>query len=294
MPVHFTKEFLDDLVTAQDVRLLRKVVNHTMAEDGSFKTDKDDHRYKGIKDAWIRYISQGGAAYRVIYIRKSENVFLYRVGPHKVEDHLIEPDDIGSAVRIEKCRVEFDVTGQRTVNAGFLLKTTEAVYLSRFLTSMYHLRHKQIFIVSPYLDLALLESRHHFGRFLDKALEEETYVAVITVPPDDNDLPAFTKMEERGFEVFFVTRLHAKVYLFDIDPYAKNPYQKDAESRAIVGSSNFTFPGIGFDDAEPNEELCCALPIQLMDEVRTYLTKLAFHADDCKSHIIKRKRSWKT
>lgn len=292
MPILFAREFLDDLIEAQDSKLLRRVLSHTVAEDGTFKADKQDHRYKGIKDAWIRYVSQGGAAYRVIYIRESQNVFLYRVGPHKIEDQLSAPSAFEGAVPIGSPIVVPEASG-KDQRVGFLLKTKEALYLNGFLKSMYHFRHKEVYIVSPFLDLALFESRHHFGRFIDKAVEDDTHVVLITAPPKDEDLPAFKKLEERGLEVFFMPHLHAKLYLFDIDPYARNIYQEGFESIAILGSSNFTFPGTGFDDAATNEELCCALPTGLLEEIRTYVTRLAMQSDDCQGYTIKRKRGWK-
>ncbi len=94
MPVHLTREFLNDLRVAQNTRFVREVLNHTVAHDGSFRPHRDDHRYDGIKDAWIRYVSRGTTAYRVIFIRKGPDIFLYRAGNHAVEDNLKAPDTL--------------------------------------------------------------------------------------------------------------------------------------------------------------------------------------------------------
>ena len=57
MPLHLMKEFLQDLKEADDPKFVRHVLNHTLSEEGSFKPDRNDHRYDGLDDAWIRYVS---------------------------------------------------------------------------------------------------------------------------------------------------------------------------------------------------------------------------------------------
>src|SRR4051812_43593318 len=102
MPLHITRDFLNDLREAEDARFVRQVLNHTIAPDGTFRPDKDDHRYEGIEDAWIRYVSRGRTAYRVIFIRKGTSVFLYRAGLHSIEEKVAQPSalDLGLEVTV--------------------------------------------------------------------------------------------------------------------------------------------------------------------------------------------------
>lgn len=288
MTVHLTKEFLNDLREARDARFISKVLSRTVGEDGSFMPDRDDHRYDGIKDGWIRYVTQGTTAYRVIFIRKGSDVFLYRAGGHSVEDNLSPPANLGEALQIRPVPADQQSNLNHGMERGCFLKTTEAKFISRHIESMYHVKHNEICIVSPFIDLKLLESRHSFGRFLDKAVEEDTMVVLITSSDqEDGRLPAFKSLEERGINVYFLANLHTKLYLFDVDLASRNRWQQGIQSHAIVGSSNLTNVGIGFDSAKPNEELNFRIPAEIVDEARTYVTRLIKLADDYNKYAFK-------
>jgi hypothetical protein len=273
-----TIDFMKDLRDAADPKFVRHVLNHTIADDCSLKPDKDDHRYKGIDDAWIRYVTGGKSAFRVIYLRKGADVYLYRAGPHSVEDHLTEPDDLALSVSVTAS----PLTG--AANAGgapLLLKTTEKRYLNQYLQSMYHLKHKSICIVAPRIEPALLDSKHHFGRFLDKAVEEGTCVAVVTAPQDKETMPLYRALEKREILVYFLDALNTKLYLFEIDTGNVVKWQQPPPCAMVVGSSDFTAAGLGMDDQPANEELCCALPAPMLGEVKQYADGLTLRADDC-------------
>jgi hypothetical protein len=75
-----------------------------------------------------------------------------------------------------------------------------------------HVAHREIVLVSPYLSEALFARNHFFGRFLDKAIEEETLVSVITRPPDQQSLGFYQHLEERGINTLFHRTVHAKLY----------------------------------------------------------------------------------
>lgn len=91
MALFLYRQFLVDLRTEGDAKFARRVLSKVLDSQGHFPSDSEDHRYEGIVDAWIRYVSMGGAAIRVVYIRKGQDVFLYRAGPHSVEDNLPKP-----------------------------------------------------------------------------------------------------------------------------------------------------------------------------------------------------------
>jgi len=294
MAVHLTKEFLKDLKDGDDGKFVRHVLNHTLAEDGTFRPDRDDHRYKGIENAWIRYVSKGSSAYRVIFIRRGDDIFLHRAGRHKVEEEVQEFKDPSGAVLIQDTPLAPKQPDPGIPEKITFLKTVESPYISKYIKSMYHLRHHEIYIVSPFIDLPILLSRHHFGRFLDKAVEEKTDVVLITLPPDsDEALEFFKRLEERRINVFFLPSLHTKLYVFNVDLSSRNQYQKDRFGTAIMGSSNLTYPGIGFDDVPPNEELCCALSSSSLMEMKDYVTRLTLASDDYKKFALRRGRKRK-
>jgi phosphatidylserine/phosphatidylglycerophosphate/cardiolipin synthase-like enzyme len=281
--VHLTKEFLKDLRDGDDGKFVRHVLNHTVNEDGTFRPDRDDHRYEGVDDAWIRYVSRGNTAYRVIFIRKGADVFLYRAGRHKVEDDVQELKETTGAIRIHEAPIELKKAEPVVGGVTTFLKTAEPTFISKYIKSMYHLRHNEVYIVSPFIDLTILSSRHHFGRFLDKATEDGTDVVIITLPPTTDDaLESFKDLEKREIDIFFLSRLHTKLYLFDVDLSSRNQYQKDRFGTAIIGSSNLTYVGMGFDDITSNEELCCALPSSFVSEMKNYVTRLTLASEDYK------------
>jgi hypothetical protein len=280
MPVFLTPEFLLDLKESKDARFIRSVLTHTITADGDFQPDPDDHRYKGIADAWIRYVSRGTSALRVIFIRRGEDVFLYRAGPHSVEDNLSAPSNLARGLSIAPLPQAPEERHRHAGHDCCLLKTTEAQYLSKHLAAMYHVRLNQVFLVSPFIEASILASSHPFGRFLDRAVEESTEVHIITCYHDASKLQEFKSLEERGMFTYFLDRLHTKLYLFDVDVSSLNAWQRGVKTNMVLGSSNLTFSGLGLEGARPNEELNCRLPSDMFGEIRTYVQGLAMKADD--------------
>jgi len=216
MNVYITPEFINDLRESDDNRFIRQVLNHVLEKDGSFKSDADDHRYQGIKDAWIRYVSKGKTAFRVIFFKKDTSIYLYRAGVHSIEDHVEEPKYLDKSIPLEKPQLRQPVYVLRDI--GNFLKTLEPRFLNKEFLSMYHIGHKEICLISPFLSLEILGKFHHFGRFLDKAIEEGTEVSLITKPPGDPDLSQYQSLDERCIFVYFLQNLHTKLYIFDINP----------------------------------------------------------------------------
>lgn len=291
MTVYLTKEFLSDLRESRDVRFVDKVLSRAINEDGSFSPDREDHRYDGIKDAWIRYVTRGTTAYRVIFIRKGPDIFLYRCGGHSVEDNLTAPTDLSGACPVASAPAEHRNQATALVDNSCYLKTSEAKFISRHIESMYHVRHKEIQIVSPFIDLDLLSSQHAFGRFLDRAIEEGTVVVLLTAAePHEDHLAEFRKFEERDINCFFLPGLHSKLYVFDVDLSSRQRWQHGVESHAIVGSSNLTSKGLGFNDAPTNVELNCRVPTALFLEAKEFVYGLMKRADDYVKYAQKMRR----
>ena len=103
---------------------------------------------------------------------------------------------------------------------------------------------------------------------MDRSVEENTFVFLVTKPPVKANLDAYKDLETRGFFVYFNERLHSKLYLFNIDPSTLNQYTKDTKPTAILGSSNLTDVGLGMGDGPSNEELCYRIPLERFKNVR--------------------------
>ena len=289
MKVYFTPEFINDLRDSEDNRFIRQVLNHVLEKDGSFKNDADDHRYLGLEDAWIRYVSKGKTAFRVVFMKKDSAIYLYRAGIHSIEGQVGEPKYLDKSIQIEQTESHQHVYVPRDI--GSLLKTMEPRFLNKEFTSMYRIGHKEIFLISPFISIEILDKFHQFGRFLDRAIDEGTEVSLITKPPENPDLSQYRALDERSIFVYFLQNLHAKLYVFDINPSAVPDYCRGMTSMAIMGSSNLTNAGLSLEDEMSNEELCYRLPIEKYPEAYLYAKKLINKAIDYKSYAIRIKRS---
>ncbi len=291
MKLYLTQEFIRDLRDSDDARFIRQVLSHTIEDNGQFSPDKDDHRYEGIQDAWIRYVSRGKTAFRVIFVRKGETIYLHRAGKHAVEDEARTPKDLSTSVPV----LQFQPTtasGPAPETLGRFLKTWEPEFLHKFLTAMYHLEHDEIVLISPFIATGMLERFHHFGRFLDKAIEDSgTIVRIVTRPPTEAEIPVYKDLEARGAFVYFRKMLHAKLYLFEVNKYKLGKYNRDFDKTAIIGSSNLTLEGCGFDDAPCYEEVCYKLPATTYDEAKRIAESLISDAEDYRTHILRRVRN---
>lgn len=289
MKVYFTPEFISDLRGSADVRFIRQVLQHTLDDDGDFVSDADDHRFQGIDNAWIRVVSKGKTSFRVIYLRENDSVYLYRAGSHSIEERIVSPLTLEDSIPLSKVRPpnssKWKTVG--TVDLGYLLKTTEPSFLNKEILSMYHVGHHEIILISPFIALELLHRRHHFGSFLDRAVEENTEVTIVTKPPDRRDLGVYKDLEERSIFVYFLIGLHTKLYIFNINPATLTEYSKTMQSRVIVGSSNLTGPGFGLNDEVTNYELCYNLPVQKHSEAYEYAKGLIKKATDYRSFELK-------
>ncbi len=300
MALNIYKEFLLDLRNASDTKLARRVLSKVLDGGGMFPADKNDHRYDGIEDAWIRYISQGGAAYRVIYIRKGEDIFLYRAGPHSIEDHLNppkpnaehhsvsrSPSDFAMQAQVQSANDDSLATRSPQHYEDRLLKNYKPTLLRNKILSRRLVRHREIILMSPYLSEDLFNIYSPFGKVIFDLQEEGAKVTLITRSPNSiQGLKFFEKLEEYGLDVLFHEKLHAKLYLFDVD---LNAYESEDRARqerlAILGSANLTKSGFripGSDKVEPdgNEELSYELSPHEFDFAMNFATYIIAHSND--------------
>jgi hypothetical protein len=279
MKVRILPQFLNDLRNALNQDFVQRALDCVIDQKGQFLSDRNDHRYTGIKDAWIRYASAGKTAYRVIYVRSKDSIILYRAGFHSVEDNLVKPIVGGEIPEIITIEVKADDAPSH-FDTGHLLSTGKPLLFRHAILEMFHCGHKEIVLVSPDISFTLLLRTHYFGRFLDKAIEENTIISLITRPPSDSDIGLFQDLEERGISVFFHKTIHAKLYLFDVDPIAQGGRSVPLPRTAFLGSANLTDTGFCLDDATGNEELCYRIPLYKYDEARDYVDWLIRASDD--------------
>ena len=288
MAVHLMPRFIADLQRVQDGGFARRVLTKTLSREGAWTHHGNDHRYNGIDNAWIRYVSQRNAAYRVIYIRLGEDIYLYRAGPHSVEDRLATPRSIdfseavpvnGDADEVEAARKAIDAAEcGESAPTRFLRRRPDAEIHHR-LVGRRNLPHKEIWLVSPVVDPAVLSPTASLGGVLSAQVEDGAKVSVVTTLPIDGDIAWMENLAARHMEVFVHPRLNTKLYCFEFDEdrrFARGvPEDANAASLIMVGSSDLTAQGVGAaEGGDVVEELCYSPLADELDFVVGYLAEL--------------------
>lgn len=265
MPVKLHNDFISDLVQVGTSDFAGRTLRKCFDGAGRFiEIAKEDHRYDGIKNGWIRKINKG---MRIIYIRDGSEVLLYRAGQHSVEDNLSSPASsdgvVVAASDIERAMTA--MVGQTGREYAHRSASVDALqeesgiqqpgsrlfysHADRFLYGSLlgrrFLPHKDVYLVSPHLSHDLMLSTHPFGQMLDELIEGGATVWLVTTPPPDVDeLHAFVDMEARGINVFFNTKLHAKIYGFTLNRDLLGQFQQDESDFVVVGSASLTSSGL--------------------------------------------------
>lgn len=297
MPIFLCEEFLLDLRGHADKAFARRVLNKVLDGAGDFRKDQDDHRYKGIQDAWIRYVSRGRTAYRVIYIRRGPDVFLYRAGEHSVEDEASANVDFDNARPIqtgrEVARTERTAGKRPSLPSGlavsgenrFLTNSKPKLIRQAFFERRL-LPHKEIFLISPFISLELFGLSSDFGKMISDLIEDGAEVQLFTRPPDTSNrelMDRYGDIQEQGAQVFFHETLHAKLYTFEVDRSRLRRGQSFASDAAIIGSANLTGAGTGLLGQHFNEELCFELPLESFSGAVEFGYYLSLTATDFES-----------
>jgi len=303
MKVSLHSEFIADLINIGDGKVPSRVLRKLFDKGGNFiEQAKGDHRYEGIEDAWIRYVSQGGPAFRVIFTRAGEEVLVYRAGPHAVEDHLVAPADHSSVSVVENeiavalrstpgnhqayvALAEAQASGadeEVALPGGVRGRKIFQNHAERFLYSNMlgrrFLPHRDVYLMSPYLSFDLLQPTHLFGQMLDELVEGGATVWLISKPPRAADLENFKKLASRRINVFFCEDVHAKVYAFILNRDQLKPDQRQHEDLVVLGSANLTWSGINPDGLRANRiqyELSYDVPKDDWEDVEKFLLHVA-------------------
>ena len=292
--IKFHRQFVVDLVGSGDAQLPNRVFKKIFTDGGEFRADRDDHPYKGIDDAWIRVVSRGNTAYRVIYLRERDSITIYRAGPHSVEDNLASPTEFEGfpVISSEIMEAALRPVGGNAVSQEMARsrQSTEQLQASRFMKNHESRRlyeqvigrrlipHKEVILVSPFLSLDLLKPTQLLGQMLDEWIRDGCSVTLITKPPSAGELSEYSQLESRGFSILYVTRLHAKAYVFRVDRDKLNAFQAHASDLVLLGSANLTNSGFnpdGIRTKEPQLELSYQIADEDQDEFENFLSYLA-------------------
>ncbi len=285
--VSFLPSFVNDLREQGDANFARRVFNKLFDSAGNFRDDQDDHRYQGIEDAWIRYVSRGNTAFRVIYLRRGAEIHVYRAGPHSIEDNLVAPGNLTAAATMSSIQSDALASakparnwGAEPYEAGRVMCSLRTPTLEQAILARSLLPHREVTFVSPFISLPLLQRTANIGRMLDRQIEDGAHVTLVTRPPGEEQLEAFADLDARGINLLFLPALHAKLYYFVAAPERARPYGAPPKDLIVLGSANLTVSGLaGVRDAG-NEELSYKLPTADRDEIESFLAHLALQSSD--------------
>ena len=283
-------DFIADLQKNSAPHFARRVLQKTLQPNGSFRHDDDDHRYHGVTNAWIRYVSAGRSAYRVVYIRDLDKIHLYRAGEHSVEDNLSAPKQasLDSAVSVGQAgpEVAAAMTAISSIDApraappplNRLRRNVPTPEIGRAILSRRNLPHKDIWLVSPFVNRSLFAPTAKLGRLLLDQVEDGARVVLITRPPTDQNIHWMETLQELSVDVVVYPRLHAKLYCFVFDHDRRHERGLRGGDRysslILLGSANLTAAGLALNDTRSNEELCYAVPQEEIGYIESYVLDL--------------------
>jgi hypothetical protein len=284
--VVMTPEFIRDLQDSKHQNLARQALSHVFDQNGEFKADREDHPYDGMKDGWIRWVQMGGVGLRVIYIRKGEKVYLYRVVGKSDENGLTAPTVLTTQSVIESLPESITKTFGESEGAiaDRLLKNTQPTYLREAIRRMFHVRHKEVLLVSPSLSQPLFRVQGEIGRFLDRAIEEGTRAMIVTLPPKHEDIEFFDELAHRNIEIYFSQNLNSRLFLFRVDTHRAGKFDEAVPPTAMLGSAELTHHGLDVGGVGRNEELCFRFPESHFSAFYAYADKLIRAAIDLQGH----------
>lgn len=271
MKILILPEFIEDLKSLDNIKTLARTLEKLFDNRFNFKQNRDDHRYDGIDNAWIRDISKGSTAYRTIFINKGNTIYLYRTGTKKIEQNLPDPNLAGSVFELSDFKVEITGTINEFHDNGKLLKSPRPTELFDEIIRFNHVPLREIWMISPKVSFDLFSDNHHLGKFINKAAESDTMIILITLPPQNQEQIVFyDSLEIKNIIVAYNEKVHAKMWYFDIDFENLGKYlvEDGFTSTAILGSANLTFEGLGQNNTveENTIELCYKLPAGNIEE----------------------------
>ena len=291
MTVYFCKEFIRDLAEQPDPHFAGKVMAKVCNANGEFEPDTDDHRYKGIDGAFIRYVSQRPNYYRAIYVRRGGDIYWYRAGRHSVEDRLQAPAEPLAGLAMGGTPDGVDMAQDH--RHPRYTKSLRPRFLREVISARSLIPHRNLILISPQLTATTISPTGAVGRLADRAREFGCHVTVITRPPHDRDLTAYRWFASRGVDLKFHDRLNARLYYFEVDEAQLDPELGHVRSVAIVGSAELTETGLNQQLAEgqlANEELCYEIAEDDVEGAMEFCLELTDATVDFDNYAAKRMR----
>ena len=283
--VFLTPEFIRDLQESKHPNMAKQALSHVFDDKGDFKVDREDHQYKGMVDAWIRWVQMGGPGLRVIYIRKGDDIYLYRTVGKSDESGLSNPAQLLGAAAVDDLPKDILLAlgeGADHITPR-LLKTTATTFLRDAIRSMYHVPHQEIYLVSPSVSQPLFRVSGELGRFLDRAIEDGTRCVLVTLPPAASEIEFYEDLARRQIEVYFIQNLRSRLFLFGVDEYRLGKGIHFPRT-AMLGSAELTYQSLDMGEIRRHEELCYRFPETHFPAFKNYAETLVKRATDLQGH----------
>lgn len=284
MTVYICPEFLYDLRRHGDPNFAARVLAKAFDARGEFGPDGDDHRYKGIEDGWIRYVSASATAYRAIFLRKGEDIYWYRAGGHSVEDNLKAPKTLDDAIAVSSPPPTSDLDAQYS-NARYS-KSTHPKFLHQFFAARRLIAHRNITLVTPRIDTTLFAPHRLIGQLIEATREANGTFTLITKPPIAKELNQFRWIASRGVELLLHETVNARLYYFEVDAEKLDAELKHIKSTAIIGSAELTAAGLNQPAGErASEELSYEILKDDLDGALEFCLHLSDAAPDITTYF---------
>lgn len=278
MTVYLCAQFIRDLIDHGAPGFAARALAKTVGAGAAAVGDGNDHRFDGIDDAWIRYISAGVTAYRAIYIRRDGNTYWYRAGSHHVENHVAVPSAEMLAAAMEVGAANHGLPAIEPSDGSPFLKSTEHRYLRRMIAERLLIPHKSVTIVTPRLSLDLYSSTGLIGRLIDRTSQCGGYMTVITQPPAPEERGMYRKISA-NVDLLVHEQVNARFISFDVDKDQLRAELSSTRSVCVLGSAEISERGIGRDGAEAEfEELSYEIPEVHMSGADEFVAKLLDNA----------------
>jgi len=288
--LYLHKEFLSDIKKNQDPKLSKKILEEIVNNLDHSSNNKNDHKYKGLEDGWIRYLSKGSNAFRLIFFKKREKIIYYRVGNHDIEKRVSFPKEFdNNIVKINKNsdNEPFNDDNEMTRPNTILNNHSERAIFSS-VCGRANIDHKAIYIISAYFEPSMLDRGTHMGGVFDKMAQATNDINILVRADEFKKFENYWKQfEQRGFNLFFLKDLHSKIYLF-INRNNNFNKKNNIQNLGIIGSSNFTYPGIN-RERKGNYETNYSIDIKKIQELENEVIGLISKSDDYRSLLNKSK-----
>lgn len=255
--IRLHRKFVEDLKGLKDRTHFRQIWLAVLDELFDTPNSRNDHRYKGLPNAWIRYVSRGNSALRIVFLRYSTGVVFYRGGLHSIEESISAPS-MAPEELVDLHSTDEDLVDQEEimVAANTILTNHEGKRIFSAFMGRSHFPTSEIFLISPFISHEILSPHRHIGKKLRYFKGQGCEIYVITRAEDyETHLDLHERLERSGIELRFLPNLHSKIYFFRTDRSYQDVELRNAPHLAIVGSSNLTFSGISDQPNLGNQEI---------------------------------------